>query len=103
MKKILGILGVAVIAVAMFFSTTNVNDCSKDINSVNLMNLTTANAQGPGGENGNTTTYTRWQTQTLWKFDRDGNPCCSYTNCFSFSTTDPHAGLSGCSSTTCSC
>jgi hypothetical protein len=42
MKKILGILGVAVIAATMFFSTNNVNEFISD---VSLISINTANAQ----------------------------------------------------------
>ncbi|WP_308990449.1 hypothetical protein QLS71_003065 [Mariniflexile litorale] len=100
MKRIIGILGVAVIAVAMFFATTNVKD-SKDINSVNLMSITIANAQG--GESNPPTTYSRYIKQTLWKFNKEGNPCCSYVSCTPFTTTDPNLGVASCSATSCSC
>lgn len=100
MKKIIGILGVAVIAVAMFFGTTNVND-SKDINSVTLMSITIANAQG--GESNPPTNYTRYIKQTLWKFDKYGNPCCSYVSCTQFTTTNPNEGYESCTATSCSC
>ncbi|WP_269243387.1 hypothetical protein [Flavobacterium limnophilum] len=45
MKKILGILGVAVIAATMFFSTNNVNGSSSDASLASLITLNTANAQ----------------------------------------------------------
>lgn len=99
MKKIIGILGGAVIAVAMFFGTTNVD--SKGINSVNLMSITIANAQG--GESNPPTNYTRYIKQTLWKFNNQGNPCCSYVSCTSFTTTNPNEGYASCTATSCSC
>ena len=45
MKKIIGILGVAVIAVAMFFNANNANGSVSDISLASLMNMNVANAQ----------------------------------------------------------
>jgi len=46
MKKILGILGVAVIAMAIFFSTNNVNNINKgDLSILNLVGLQQAQAE----------------------------------------------------------
>jgi hypothetical protein len=55
MKKIIGILGVAVIAVAMFFSTNNVNGSTVDSSLANLLTLNSANAEctnTPGANRG---------------------------------------------------
>jgi hypothetical protein len=46
MKKIIGILGVMVIAVAMFFSTNTINSSNGDLNLANLVNMNPANAGG---------------------------------------------------------
>jgi hypothetical protein len=45
MKKIIGILCVAVIAVAMFFSANGVNGSSSNTGLASLMTMNTANAQ----------------------------------------------------------
>jgi hypothetical protein len=45
MKKIIGILGVAVIAVAMFFSSNAVNSSMGDLNLASLISLNNANAE----------------------------------------------------------
>ena len=50
MKKIIGILGIAVIAAAMFFSTNNVNGSSSDTSLASLMSLNSANAEVITGE-----------------------------------------------------
>lgn len=49
MKKIIGILGVAVIATTMFFSANNVNDSTKDISLSSLISLNNANATENSG------------------------------------------------------
>jgi len=49
MKKILGILGVAVIAVAMFFNANNLTGFNNDINLTSLVNFNSANAEGTSG------------------------------------------------------
>ncbi|MBA0883952.1 hypothetical protein [Flavobacterium undicola] len=46
MKKIIGVLGVAVIAVAMFFSANAVNSSVADLNLNSLINLNVAHAEG---------------------------------------------------------
>jgi len=45
MKKLIGILGVAVIAATMFFSANNVSGSSSDISLASLMSMNNANAQ----------------------------------------------------------
>ena len=45
MKKIIGILGVAVIAMAMFFSTNNLNSSNEDLELASLIAIDTANAE----------------------------------------------------------
>jgi hypothetical protein len=45
MKKLIGILGVAVIAMAMFFSTNSLNNSSGDLDLASLLNMNTANAE----------------------------------------------------------
>ncbi|WP_269243377.1 hypothetical protein [Flavobacterium limnophilum] len=45
MKKILGILGVTVMAVTMFLSTNNTNGASSDVNLAGLFTFNSANAQ----------------------------------------------------------
>lgn len=46
MKKIIGILGVAVIAVTMFFNTNNASDSGSDVSLASLMNMNIAYATG---------------------------------------------------------
>ncbi|WP_281299289.1 hypothetical protein [Flavobacterium limnophilum] len=45
MKKILGILGVTVMAVTMFLSTNNTNGASSDVNLAGLIGINNANAE----------------------------------------------------------
>lgn len=45
MKKIIGILGVAVIALTIFFASNNVTQIN-DTNLANLIGMNTANAEG---------------------------------------------------------
>ncbi len=45
MKKLIGIVGVAVIAMAMFFSTSALNSSSGDLDLASLLNINTANAE----------------------------------------------------------
>jgi hypothetical protein len=47
MKKIIGILGVAVIAVAMFINSNNI-ETTNDFDLASLMSLSSANAEGSG-------------------------------------------------------
>ncbi len=48
MKKIIGILGVFVIAMAMFFNTSAMNSSNGDLDLASLLNMNTANAEcGP--------------------------------------------------------
>ncbi len=47
MKKVIGILGVAVFAVALFTNTNSVNN-KEDINLTALLSQDTANAEGSG-------------------------------------------------------
>ena len=46
MKKILGVLGVAVIAATMFFSANAVSGSTTDLNLASLISMNTANAEG---------------------------------------------------------
>lgn len=46
MKKVIGILGVAVIAATMFFSANGVNSSASDSSLASLMNMNSANAEG---------------------------------------------------------
>lgn len=46
MKKIIGILGIAVFSMAMFFSTNAMNSINGDLDLENLASLNTANAEG---------------------------------------------------------
>ncbi|WP_417941934.1 hypothetical protein [Flavobacterium sp. RS13.1] len=51
MKKIIGILGVGVIAATMFFSANNLNGSSSDTSLASLINMNVANAEiDPDGE-----------------------------------------------------
>lgn len=52
MKKIIGILGVAVIAATMFFSANNVNGSSSDASLASLVGMNSANAEVVTGEAG---------------------------------------------------
>lgn len=45
MKKIVGVLGVAVFAAVMFFSANNVNSASSDTSLASLLSLNSANAE----------------------------------------------------------
>ena len=45
MKKIIGILGIVVIAATMFFSANEVNGSNSDISLTSLMTLNSANAE----------------------------------------------------------
>lgn len=45
MKKILGVLGAAMIVAAMFFSVNNVNSSNSDTNLASLLSLNSANAE----------------------------------------------------------
>ena len=45
MKKIIGILGVAVIAMTLFYTNNTVNTVGKDINLNSLLAMNTANAE----------------------------------------------------------
>lgn len=49
MKKLIGILGVAVIAMAMFLNTNNMNSSNGDLDLANLLTMNTANAEDWGG------------------------------------------------------
>lgn len=48
MKKLIGILGVVVIAMAMFFSANPINSSNIDLNLADLITMNTANAEVPG-------------------------------------------------------
>ena len=48
MKKIIGILGVAVIAATMFYSANAVNVSKTDLNLASLVSMNTANAEVEG-------------------------------------------------------
>lgn len=45
MKKIIGVLGITVIAMAMFFNTNVINSSNRDSNLVSLISMNTANAE----------------------------------------------------------
>ena len=45
MKKIIGIIGTAVIAMAMFFSANTVNSSNGDLDLASLLEVNTANAE----------------------------------------------------------
>lgn len=47
MKKIIGIVGVAVIAATLFFTTDLVNNTSEDTTLASLITMNTANAEDP--------------------------------------------------------
>ena len=51
MKKIIGILGVAVFAMAMFFSTNATSSSDGNLNLASLITLNTANAESCIGAN----------------------------------------------------
>lgn len=57
MKKIIGVLGVAVIAATMFFNTNNVSGSSSDIGLASLMNMNVAYADGEYSCTATTTCY----------------------------------------------
>lgn len=50
MKKIIGILGVAVIAAMMFFTANTVNGSNSNIDLTSLMEMNTANAECDGSK-----------------------------------------------------
>lgn len=51
MKKIIGILGIAVIAATMFFNTNGVSSSTTDLRLASLLSINTANAEvDPNGE-----------------------------------------------------
>jgi len=50
MKKIIGIVGVAVIAAAMFFTTNKVNGSGLDTSLASLIGMNAANAESTGGD-----------------------------------------------------
>lgn len=65
MKKIIGILGVAVIAATMFFSANAVNGSANDTSLAGLIAMNTANAEGgtdvPGCDyTGYSSDYCHW-------------------------------------------
>jgi len=84
MKKIIGILGVAVIAATMFFSANNVNGSSSDTSLASLMSMNVASAQTESS------TTQRYETQVcalngvVWsacsKPDNNG-PCDRKKSC----------------------
>ena len=47
MKKTIGILGVAVMAIAMFFNTNITNNANGDFDLASIVNINTANAEDP--------------------------------------------------------
>ena len=49
MKKIIGILGVAVFSMAMFFNVNTLNSSAGDLDLASLISLNTANAEDGGG------------------------------------------------------
>lgn len=49
MKKVIGILGVAVIATTMFFSASNLTGSSSDASLAEIIAVSTANAEGGSG------------------------------------------------------
>jgi hypothetical protein len=54
MKKLIGILGVAVIAMAMFFNTNTMNGSNNSFDLASLLTISSANAECdncPGGSN----------------------------------------------------
>lgn len=74
MKKIIGILGVAVIAATMFFNTNNVNGYSSDASLASLVTLNSANAQNSEGSGINCNslcTYRFYQTCTYTQLGSD--------------------------------
>ncbi len=89
MKKVIGILGVAMIAAAMFFNTNLVNDSTKDISLSSLISLNNANAtEGTGGSIpgvGTSTSTTCWGTRltgvaiwgATWEYVAGHNYDCS--------------------------
>ncbi len=70
MKKLIGILGVAVIAMAMLFSTNVVNITNGDMDLASLVSMGEANAECPyewGFNDGRCT----WTNRCVW----DGETC----------------------------
>ncbi len=57
MKKLIGFVGVAVIAMAIFFSTNTVNSANQDLDLANLLSINDANAEcdSPKGSSANAT------------------------------------------------
>jgi hypothetical protein len=76
MKKIIGILGVAVIAAAMFFSANNVSGSSSDIGLASLMNMNVAHADSEGG-----TTCTVTTNCYNWGGTNVGTVSCTGAKC----------------------
>ena len=58
MKKIIGIIGIAVIAMAVFFNANTMNGSNGDLDLANLIAMNIANAENTGG-NGCNGNYTR--------------------------------------------
>lgn len=91
MKKIIGVLGVVMIAATMFFSANNVNSSNGDLDLANLITMSSANAEiicpdGSWYSDANSVGYevdlsTCYNTQCVCK-----NGVCSEANWISFRT-----------------
>lgn len=57
MKKIIGVLGVAMIAATMFFNANNVNNFSLDSSLTSLLTMNAANAEETSGSDGGCTYF----------------------------------------------
>jgi hypothetical protein len=75
MKKIIGVLGVAVIAVAMFLTTNVVNKTSSDISLMSLVTINEANAEA------NATSCTVTTTCMNSIGDPNGSVSCTGAKC----------------------
>ncbi|WP_434035524.1 hypothetical protein [Formosa sp. 4Alg 33] len=73
MKKIIGFLGVAVIAMTMFFSTNTINSSTGDFDLASLININTANAEGDLCPYFKSTNYGRFTGIWQWEVIK----CCT--------------------------
>ncbi len=75
MKKIIGIIGTAVIAMAMFFNSNNANNENLDLAS--MISINTASAEESGAKKGCSTGNTGCATASTWCHKVSYNHKCS--------------------------
>ena len=68
MKKLIGIVGIAVIAMAMFFNTNALNSSNGDFDLASLLNMNSANAECTHGD-----------PECFFKCDSTPNETCKFT------------------------